>query len=461
MGDDFRFGGGASGTNIHPVVLAATLLVAAMVLFSPRKYLFAPIAFIVFLTPFGEELNAAGFHFYMVRIIIFAGVLRMCAKPLPAGNFVPLERTFFLWVFLRGVAFILLFREGGAVVNQIAFWLDAYGAYLLFRYLIRNEEDVFSAIKSLTLVAAILAVCMSCEYLSRNNPFNFIRVIGITPLIRNGRVRAQGTFANAITAGTVGATLMPLFFWLWKSGKARLSGAVGLTSSTVIVITSASSTPLTSFLGGVLALCLWPIRKQMRSVRWGIVFTVIGLALVMKAPVWYLLARVDFVGGHGWDRAYLVEQCVRHISDWWLVGTKDNASWGSETWDQCNQFVAEAESGGLITLVLFIIILSRGFSMIGRARKRVEGAVREEWLFWCLGAALFCHVVTFLGIDYFDQTRVWWFAFLAMIPAATALRAERVALPTEEPQLEFGAMQRDSTVAVLSEREMWFREEQL
>ena len=49
----------------------------------------------------------------------------------------------------------------------------------------------------------------------------------------------------------------------------------------------------------------------------------------------------------------------------------------------------------------------------------MEGSRRQEWYFWCLGSALYAHVMGFWGIDYFDLIRTWWYIFLAMIPAAT------------------------------------------
>jgi cyanate permease len=39
---------------------------------------------------------------------------------------------------------------------------------------------------------------------------------------------------------------------------------------------------------------------------------------------------------------------------------------------------------------------------------------------WLLGATLFAHVVGFFGISYWDSNECVWFAFLAMISAATA-----------------------------------------
>ena len=154
----------------------------------------------------------------------------------------------------------------------------------------------------------------------------------------------------------------------------------------------------------------------MRTVRWGIVTAIVALSLVMNAPVWFILARVDFVGGStGWDRANLVDMFVKHFSDWCVLGTSDFVKWGEFAWDQCNEFVAQGEQGGLATLVLFIILLSRSFSIVGTVRRRAEKSGASEWLPWSLGAVLVAHVFAFFGISYFDQSRMWWFVTLAMV----------------------------------------------
>jgi hypothetical protein len=89
-------------------------------------------------------------------------------------------------------------------------------------------------------------------------------------------------------------------------------------------------------------------------------------------------------------------------------------------WDLCNQYVAEGQLGGLATFICFIALICICFSKIGTARKAVEGDRDKEWYFWLLGVTLFSHIVAFFGISYFDQTRVAWFALLAMIQVATA-----------------------------------------
>src|SRR5438309_1844400 len=73
-----------------------------------------------------------------------------------------------------------------------------------------------------------------------------------------------------------------------------------------------------------------------------------------------------------------------------------------------------------LCFALFLAMISFCFSRIGKARKAVEGDRAKEWYFWFLGAALFANVVGFFGVSYFDQTKVMWFALLAVICTATS-----------------------------------------
>src|SRR5260221_11153691 len=106
------------------------------------------------------------------------------------------------------------------------------------------------------------------------------------------------------------------------------------------------------FLSGLLALIFWPLRRDMRSVRWGIVAVLVGLHLAMKVPVWYIFSKMsDLTGGDGWHRSYLIEQFIKHFSDWWFVGTSDTGDWMSTTLadgsaDITNQYVAAGIIGG-------------------------------------------------------------------------------------------------------------------
>ena len=328
---------------------------------------------------------------------------------------------------------MLLYHVRGAVVNQLGLLWDAMGGYFLVRYLIRDAVDIRRVAQVFVAIAVIMGACMLYEQYRLTNLFALLMGGQVMPDIRSGHVRCRGVFAQEIIASVFGGTLVPLFIWLWST-KARVVSAIGLISSVIITLTASSSTGISAAGVGIATLCLWPLRKHVRWLLLGLAGLIAGLAMVMKAPVWFALAHVDFAGGStGWDRANLIDQCVRHFSSWWLVGTNDNANWGFFTWDLCNQFVAEAEEGGLVTLILFFVLISRSFRRIGAARKMARDRT-QEWMLWALGCILCAHLAGFFGISYFDQIKIWWFVTLnRLIPAATmAVRASVAERPQPE-----------------------------
>jgi hypothetical protein len=439
--ENFRFSGGAGETTLHPFVMGVVLCAVVLILLLRRKYVVVPLLLGTFLVLAGQAFVLGGLHIYVWRILILAGWVRFIAsRSSPTGRFAggynSVDKVFSLWATFHALAFILLFPQIGAVVNQFGFLLDALGGYLLLRYLIRDDEDIRRVIRTFAFIAAILSVTMLYERATAVNLYGVFAGIPIIPELRDGNVRAQGPFEHALLAGTCAATLLPLFFWLWKSGKSRILGIIGMVSSTLIPLATQCSTPVLAYGAAVLGLCFWPFRRQMRLVRWGIVWGLVGLQIVMKAPFWWVIQHVDVVGeSSGWHRAELVDLFLRHFFDWWLIGTKDNATWGHMTWDLCNQYVAEGEGGGLATLVCFIAMICICFRRLGVARKTIQDDRKKEkeWYFWIFGAALFSHVVAYLGISYFDQTRFSWFALLAMISAATAPVRVAEAVQEEAP----------------------------
>jgi hypothetical protein len=126
-----------------------------------------------------------------------------------------------------------------------------------------------------------------------------------------------------------------------------------------------------------------------------------------------------------------MDNCIRHFSDWWLIGYKYYDAWGYDMWDLCNQFVVVALTGGLITLIFYISIFKRSFAAIGTARKRVNGDRAREWLLWCLGVDLFANVVAHFGINYMAQLMMSLFPLLACISVA-AFEAKKVTVPKAE-----------------------------
>ncbi|MGA2424379.1 MAG: hypothetical protein ABSG07_10265 [Terriglobales bacterium] len=453
------FGGGSSGSVLHPVVLAALVLAVVLIFVLPRRFAVVPLLLTMLLTPSGQNLYIGGVHLFVTRLLILAGLVRVITSKAPAG-FLPrglatLDKIFLVWALYRATAVILLFGQTGAIVNQVGFLLDALGGYFVLRSLIREEQDVQTLVKIFAVVAVVSACEMIHEKTTGRNVFALLGGIRPTPEIRNGSLRAQAAFAISIAAGTFGATTFPLFVWLWSRAKQRAIALVAAMASTVMVFACASSTPVMAWAGGIGAMFLWSIRKKMRWLRWAIIAALLVLSAVMKAPVWFLIARVDLVSGSsGYDRALLIDNFIRHFSGWWLIGTHDNVNWGWDMWDQCNQFVTEGETGGLIAFVCFIAMFVVCFKLVGRARRRVEGNRRAEWSCWLLGVTIFAQILAFLGLDYFDQSIFVWYALLVAIPVvAAASRPAKAKAPAQSQSSimapDFSAFPTHSPVGVV------------
>ena len=103
-----------------------------------------------------------------------------------------------------------------------------------------------------------------------------------------------------------------------------------------------------------MGLGLWPLRKRMRLVRWAVALTLVTLHLVMKAPVWALIARVDLTGSSSGYHRYMLGGPL-HPAFQRLVASRlqglqqmGNGACGI----LCNQYVYVAVMGGLVSLVL-------------------------------------------------------------------------------------------------------------
>ena len=169
---------------------------------------------------------------------------------------------------------------------------------------------------------------------------------------RDGKIRSQGSFETFLTAGTFGATSLPLFVWMWSQAKSKIVSILGIVGATIMTVTCFTSTTVVAYVAGVVALGFWPVRKLMRPVRWGIVAILVTLHLIMHGPVWSILEHIDLTGSSSsYHRYMLIDNFIRHFGDWWLLGNRNYASWGFDMWDTCNQYVVYGLSGGLLTFM--------------------------------------------------------------------------------------------------------------
>ncbi len=431
---------------ISPLVALWLLIAIVLILVLPRGKAITPFLLAFFTIPIGEVVVLGPFHFTALRILILTALARRVTFPRRdkyPGGFNAIDWVVILWSISAVIALFLEFPGTAAVIQGLGDLVDTLGGYLAVRFLISDGEAIQRTIKAFAAICAILGVCMINEQISRINVFGLLGGIALQVTVRNGTIRS-GASLGCIYAGAFSGVLIPLFLWLWTGGKSRMAAFFGLFGAIAMVITSHSSTSSLALLGSVVGLAFWPLRKQMRLVRWALSFTLIALHLVMKAPVWALIARIDLTGSSSGDHRYmLVDMTIRHFSDWWLIGTNAYQYWGWDSWDLCNQFVAVAVTGGLLTLIFYTAIFSRGFGVIGKTRKLVDGERQQEWLLWCFGSALFATVVAQFGINYMAQLIVGFFPLVACI-SVIAFEAKQATTRTMEnvarPQMESPAL---------------------
>ncbi len=205
-----------------------------------------------------------------------------------AGGFNSIDRAFTLFALSLFHYFLAPVHGNQATIMASGELLDSLAGYFVLRFLIRDRENLREAIKILALIALIVGICMINEQRTGGNVFGVLGGTLSVPETRNGAIRSMGPFLHSIPAGAFGATLVPLLIWLWSDAKSRKLAVLGLLGATAMAVTCHSSTVLGCYVGGIFALCMWPLRKHMRIIRYGLLILVISLHLIMKGPVWSL-----------------------------------------------------------------------------------------------------------------------------------------------------------------------------
>lgn len=396
--------------------LLFTVLMAVLMLVLPRRYAIVPVIILVCYMTMGQRVVVGGLNFTMLRILLLFGWLRLFMRgELRRMEWRLVDQLVLLWTFIRTVNYTIVWGEVAALVNRLGYAYDIIGTYFLCRYLIRDIDDMVEAVRYLAIFIVPVAVFMLMEKATGQNAFAVFGGVPLNPEVRDGVLRCQGPFSHSILAGTFGATLIPLFAGLWlyrRSG--TVMTALAVLSATAIVITAGSSGPVLAYAFSVLALALWPLRKHTRIIRWGIVVALVALQIAMKAPIWFVMARLSvFSGSTGWYRGFLVDMTMRHFDEWWLIGSNAAPQWHHYLADVTNQYIAEGLGGGLFAMGLFIAIIALSYRQIGRTVQSANVDRRAKYFAWAMGATLLAHTVSFISVSYFDQNVVTFYLLLA------------------------------------------------
>ncbi len=421
---------------VHPTALLALALCTLILLVTSSKSVLIPFLIIGTFMTAAQRIHLGQFDFTMMRLLLIGWigrvVLRSEGQPITWNR---LDSMVTVYAIVGAVVYVLLWMDRTAVVFQLGRLFDIFLIYFLLRISIQSSEQIFVFVRALAWVMLLSSVFMLVEHLAHFNLFSIFGGVRETVWIREGRLRAQGSFSHAIMAGTFGAAFLPLFWALYfsKISRDRVVAVVGIVGSVTMTFAAASSGAVVTLLASIVAVLMWSFRQYVVLIRRAAIPVLFGLHLVMEAPVWHLISRVDLVGGStGYHRYRLIDSAIRNFSEWAVIGVRGTAHWGWMMHDVTNQFIKVAVDGGLIALVVFVLLLGSAFRITGRARQLAFSHSMFARLHWAWGAVLFAHIVSFLGVSYFGQMNYFWYFTLAAI--ASLDQIARGEMPASEAQ---------------------------
>jgi hypothetical protein len=361
-----------------------------LILTLPRRLAILPLLLAATYMTRGQVVEIGPAHFDIPRLLVVVGFLRVLARSEHlADGLHGVDKLLLIWaVILLGMS---AFHASGAWVYRSGIVWTELGCYFLFRIFLQNLNDVRDTFMFMCLAMLPLGILMLVEKMTGHNPFGGLGGVVEYSLVRDGHVRAAGPFAHPILAGTVGVMVITMGLAVWRTSRWR--ALAGYLSGVGIVAAATSSGPILTVAFVVIGLTAWRLRAQMRAVRWGILMGVIALDLVMKDPVYFLMARIDISGGsQGYYRAQLIRSSIEHLSEWWATGTNYTRHWmatgiyaNDQMVDITNHFLAMGVMGGLLLMVVFIAIIAYSFRDVGRALKQhAEAGIEQQRFIWVL-----------------------------------------------------------------------------
>lgn len=397
-----------------PTIIIACVLVI-LTLSLPRKFFLAPYVVGICFVPADQRIIIMGLDFTILRILIVAGVVRILLRNeqrnIVWNNF---DKLLFGWAMCGAAVFVIRESDMSALIYKSGVLFDIVGLYWLFRQGIRSWGDVPPILKLFAVCAILMVPLVALEWTTGRNPFLYLGRVHTA--VREGRYRCQASFPHSIIFGVFWANLIPFFISSAIAERRKWLYWLAIASVVFMVIATRSSTPYGTLITNlVLLLALFRYRRHGRYMALGLCGLAVALHVVMNAPVWHLLARIRIVGGStGWHRYHLINETVKHFGEWAMLGTRNTVQWGAGMHDITNQYCIEGIRGGLITLVLFVIVLIMAVRTVGRYS--LQNIPRnQQWLAWGICVSIIGHCVSFIGVSYFGQIHMLLYLTFAIV----------------------------------------------
>jgi len=399
---------------INQATILVTVLLAIQLFIVPRKYFLLPFILAACFVPADQRVIIFDLDFTPLRMLVLVGFFRtiLLGERL-VFKWNRFDKLVLAWAICGAAIYLIQWANMRALIYKCGVLFDVIGLYWLFRIKINSWGDIKCATKVFAVCSLVLAVLVGLEWATGKNPFVVLGRVGTA--VREGRYRCQASFPHSIMLGLFWASLLPLFVGFARQDKDKLLLWSAVAASIFIVAATASSTPILTLLIVLILLCAYRWRKYTACAGWGLLASLVALHIVMQAPVWHLISRINIIGGStGWHRYNLINQSINHFGEWALLGCRSTEHWGWGLWDITNQYILEGVRGGFVTLALFLVMIYMALRTLLRLSLQHQEH-KQQFLVWCFLVIILGHCVSFFGVSYFGQIMMWWYMTLAAV----------------------------------------------
>jgi len=399
---------------MKPETLAITGLLIALALVVPRRWVLLPFVAAACTIPMDQRIIIFGLDFSTLRFLVLAAMVRLYVRgeirPIKLNS---IDKLVLAWSITGALIYVLQWQSMTAVIYKSGVLYDCLGMYWVFRVVFRSWKDIDFAFRSFAFFAIASAPLIIYERVSGQSPFALLG--RVQARMHHGRFCCAGPFSHFIMMGLFWATLLPIFVSYALATHRRVLFGLATCSALICIFLANSSTPLMAVFVAIFFGLLWRYRRRGRQIVLAIGVGLLLLQCAMNHPIWFVVCKINIISGStGWHRYWLFDNFVRHASEWVLLGCKGVAHWGIYAGDITNQYVLEGVTGGVLTLLLFIIL------MVYSVRVPAIGSITDRdrthrILCWGLCVSVLGHIVAFWGVSYFGQIMILLYLTFAIV----------------------------------------------
>jgi len=317
------------------------------------------------------------------------------------------------------------------IENRLGAIFDMALPYFAFRIILTNKNQYFLLLKSILIITAPLACLGFYQSITGHNVAAPLKAYAAwtamtsqSNAMRRGFYRANVIFSQPIMFGLLFAMLGPICAGLLCSFRTnKVASTIGIALMGLGVFSSMSSGP---FLAAILAtsfLLFYHFRRNWKTVSIVLILMCGSVETISNRHFYDVLGGYTFSPSSANYRSRLIDVALFEggMADHWIFGYgigHGDPGWGPMIdrrglTDIVNHYILILYLFGLVGLIPLIAIIMLALRKLIEAYKACTGTI-DQWLVWCLAAALFGLLATLFSVSLFGPPRTIFFILLAL-----------------------------------------------